>query len=109
MKLTPYLTISSLALMIFLSPAHADKNLAMKSGCLGCHKADAKLVGPSFQEIAGRYTAQPDIVDRLADKVKNGSPAGESLLWGNVPMPPNPSAPEDIRTVIRWMLAEGAK
>jgi len=98
-----------LVLLLDLSPLHADQGLAMRSGCLGCHKADAELVGPSFQDISARYRDDPSSVDRLADKVKSGSPAGDPLLWGQVPMPASPAALDDIKTVIRWMFVEGAK
>jgi cytochrome c len=103
MKRTAFLIAAALAAVI--GPAHADRNIAMQSGCLGCHKLDGKLVGPSFQDIAGKYS-QAD-VDRLAAKVSAGSPPGEPLLWGTVPMPANPSPPDNIKTVIRWMLAQG--
>jgi cytochrome c len=103
------LPLVSTALLLSLAPVEADQALAMKSGCLGCHKADARLVGPSFQEIAGKYQGDPSMVDSLAAKVKSGSPPGDPLVWGQIPMPANPSAPEDIKTVIRWMMAEGAK
>jgi cytochrome c len=101
------ITVAALLIMGDVSTSQADKNLAMQSGCLGCHKVDGKLVGPSFQDIAGKY-ADSD-VDRLAAKVSAGSPAGEPLVWGGVPMPANPSPPDNIKTVIRWMLAEGEK
>jgi cytochrome c len=103
------LSIFSAIFALGMPLAHADQSLAMQSGCLGCHKADAKLVGPSFQDIAAKYKDDPSSVDRLATKVKNGSPAGEPLLWGQVPMPASPAAPENIKTVIQWMFAEGSK
>ncbi len=79
----------------------ADQATAMKSGCLACHKADAKLVGPSFKDIAGKYAGQAGIVDKLAATVKAGSPGGN---WGSVPMPASPAPDEDVKKVIAWML-----
>lgn len=108
MKTAHYALFAALALGA-LPLAHADKTLAMKSGCLGCHKADAKLVGPSFQDISAKYRDDPSQVERLAAKVKSGSPAGETLVWGQVPMPASPAAEADIKTVILWMFEEGAK
>ena len=53
--------------------SYADQTLAMQSGCLGCHKVDAKLVGPAFKDIAAKYAGDPAEIDRLTSKVKAGS------------------------------------
>lgn len=82
----------------------ASQMLAMQSGCLGCHKADAKLVGPAFKEIAGKYAGDPAEIDRLASKVKAGSTPGEPLVWGSVAMPPNQAKLENIRQVVEWIM-----
>lgn len=81
--------------------AFADQATAQNSGCLGCHKADAKLVGPSFKDISGKYAGQAGIVDKLAATVKAGSPGGN---WGSVPMPASPAPIDDVKKVITWML-----
>jgi len=97
--------ISTLFLPVLISgPVHANQMLAMQSGCLGCHKPDAKLVGPAFKDIAAKYAADPTAVERLTNKVKNGSPAGEPLIWGAVAMPANQAPPEKIRQVIEWIM-----
>ena len=101
MKKTSAICFATLSLLLTNSTAFADQNTAMKSGCLGCHKADAKLVGPSFKDIAGKYAGQGEIVGQLATTVKSGSPGGK---WGQVPMPASPAPIEDIKTVIAWML-----
>ncbi len=46
------------------------KKLALKYKCLGCHRVDKKLVGPSFAEVARRYKD-----DELSIKksIQNGS------------------------------------
>ena len=48
------------------TPEEEGKALIAGSDCLTCHKEDAKLVGPSYQEVAAKYT-EADI-DMLADK-----------------------------------------
>ncbi|MCU7917293.1 MAG: cytochrome C' [Candidatus Thiodiazotropha sp. (ex Epidulcina cf. delphinae)] len=93
-----------LATALFSHAAMADQALAMRSGCLGCHKADAKLVGPAFQDVATKYADETGAVDRLADKVKAGSTQGEPLIWGAVAMPPSPAKLEDIKGVINWIM-----
>jgi cytochrome c551/c552 len=60
-------------------PAHHQKaSLMAGSDCNTCHRPDMKLVGPSFKEIANKYTAAD--VDKLADKVIKGG----SGSWGEV-------------------------
>ncbi|MEO8145549.1 MAG: c-type cytochrome [Betaproteobacteria bacterium] len=84
-------------------PANADKikPLAEKSGCLGCHSAKQRLVGPSFAEIASRYRTDAGAEPRLAANVK----AGSQGVWGNVPMPPHPRIEEsEARALVRWIL-----
>jgi cytochrome c len=91
--------------MIFAAPVtEASQALAMQSGCLGCHKTDAKLVGPAFQDIAQKYAGDAGAVDRLVNKVKSGSAAGEPLVWGAVMMPPSPASEANIRGVIEWIM-----
>ncbi len=80
----------------------ADEALATKSGCMACHKVDAKVVGPAFKDVAAKYDASH--VDRLAKKVKAGSPAGEPLVWGAVAMPPNQASEADIKKVVEWVM-----
>ncbi len=85
------------------APATADlvRPLAEKSGCLACHGARQRLVGPSLAEIAARYRTDAGAEQMLAAKIK----AGGQGVWGNVPMPPNPQLQEnEARTLVRWIL-----
>ena len=100
MRYTVRLAVSMILLSVFSGYVLADQATAAKSGCLACHKADAKLVGPSFKDIAAKYAGQDGAVDTLAAKVK----AGGQGNWGTVPMPASPAPIEDIKTVVAWML-----
>lgn len=74
-----------------------------KSDCMACHQPAAKVVGPSFQDIAGRY-GEADI-PKLVQKVKQGG-AG---AWGDVPMSPHPALDDkDVGTMIAWILSAHA-
>lgn len=86
------------------APALANKALATKSGCLGCHSVDTKRVGPTFQDVAKKYKASDEAM--LIGKVRKGS----SGVWGGpIPMPANATVKdEDLKTLIQWILA-GAK
>ena len=82
-------------------PALASQDLANKKNCLACHATDKKLVGPSFKDVAGKYAAQKDAVDVLAQKVLKGG-AG---VWGPVPMPANAQVSEaEAKDLVRWIL-----
>jgi len=83
-----------------VSPANAMA-IARSNACMGCHAIDRKLVGPSFQQIAEKYKADPQASAKLEKKVKNGG-AG---VWGAIPMPSHPRMSDaDIRTVVAWVL-----
>lgn len=84
-------------------PAASDhaRGLAEKSGCLACHGARQRLIGPSLAEMATRYRTDAGAEPRLAAKVKTGGQG----VWGNVPMPPHPQIPEsEARALVRWIL-----
>ena len=84
-------------------PAATDlvRPLAEKAGCLACHGARQRLVGPSLAEIAARYRTDAGAEPLLAAKVK----AGGQGVWGNVPMPPHPQLQEsEARMLVRWIL-----
>lgn len=53
------------------------------NACLGCHAIDTKIVGPSFHDIATKYTGQANAKSKLSTSIKNGG-VGK---WGQVPMP----------------------
>ena len=83
------------------SPVDA-MNIARKNACMGCHAADRKLVGPSFQQIAGKYKGNLQAQALLETKVREGG----SGVWGVLPMPSHRSMNgADIKTVVGWILA----
>ncbi|WP_374193480.1 c-type cytochrome [Trinickia mobilis] len=76
--------------------------IAKSNACMGCHAVDRKLVGPSFQQIAGKYQGDAQAPAKLALKVRDGG----SGVWGAIPMPSHPQMSDaDIRTVVAWVLA----
>ena len=84
-------------------PAQASEALAKKYACTACHVVKGpKTVGPSYADVAKKYAGQKDAVAKLMDKVKKGG----SGVWGQVPMPPNPSVPDaDLKAIITWVLS----
>ena len=79
-----------------------EDGLMKKSDCYSCHTTDSKLVGPSFKEIAQKYSASPDNIKILADKVINGG----SGVWGQVPMQSHSQMTDtEAKEMINYILA----
>ena len=94
-----------LALIVFTGPASANKALAEKHGCLGCHAAATKLVGPAYREIAAKYAGDANAAAALVQSIRNGGTG----KWGETPMPPQKQVNEaDAKKLSRWIL-DGAK
>lgn len=95
---------SVLAVSVLVAPVAKAQNgeeLAKKYNCLACHQVDKKLVGPSYQEVAAKYKGQADAVAKLSAKIK----AGGVGVWGQIPMPPNPTVPDaDMTIIVDWIL-----
>ncbi len=82
--------------------AMANEELAKKSGCMACHSADKKIVGPAYKDVAKKYAGQKDAEAKLAEKVTKGGKGA----WGEVPMPPNAAVkPDDVKTLVKWVLS----
>lgn len=74
-------------LVVAVDSAAAGKNegLALIEGadCLTCHKIETRVVGPSYQEVAEKYTEAD--MDMLATKIIDGGKGN----WGEIPMTPH--------------------
>jgi sulfite dehydrogenase len=72
-------------------------------GCNTCHALDARVVGPSFKEVAAKYADDAEAGAKLAQKIRHGG-AG---VWGQVPMPPNPQVAEaELEKLVGWVLQQ---
>ena len=82
--------------------------LAKKSGCLGCHKIEGKLVGPAWSDVSKRYKGDPDAKKRLVAIVKAGGKGNWTAVTGGIPMPPNSPkvSDEDIEKLVTFVLAQ---
>jgi cytochrome c len=84
--------VSASALVV--SPAGAQEALAKSSGCLNCHAADTKKVGPSFKDISAKYKGQADAPAKLAANLKGGK--------GH---PAVKTSDADTMALVKWILA----
>lgn len=79
--------------------------LATANQCLACHQVDSGTVGPSYLDVALRYSRQADAPARLKEKLKTGG-AG---VWGDTPMPPQVALkPADADKLIAAILGLSA-
>jgi cytochrome c len=96
--------LTAAGLMMAANAFAADASaLAQKSGCLGCHAVDHKVLGPAYKDVAAKYKGDKGAEAKLIAKVK----AGGSGVWGNIPMPANSPQvkDEDIKTIVQWVLS----
>ncbi|MDR3369346.1 molybdopterin-dependent oxidoreductase [Rhodoferax sp.] len=98
-------------LLIAGQASAADElDLAIKSGCLSCHRGAEKLIGPPYQDVAAKYTGQKDATAKLAQHIMKGTgPTG--LGWmkegkASLPfMPANATVkPEEAIRLADWVL-----
>lgn len=106
MKPTAPLVLFCLSGLAGLSSAPAaaqQAELARSRNCMACHKVDARGLGPSFREVANRYSGDAGAAARLARKVREGGTG----VWGRTVMPANPQVSEaDADTLVRWVLSQ---
>ena len=82
----------------------APQALATRHACLSCHAPQGKLLGPSIQDIAGKYRGEAGAEAKLLAKLK----AGGAGVWGAIPMPAQSHVKEDeLRSILQWMLGGG--
>lgn len=97
-----YAVIAAVALVAGAASAQDAEALLKKYGCTACHAIDKKLIGPAYNEVAAKYKGQADAPEKLVAKVKSGGLG----VWGQIPMPPNPSVPDaDLKLMVGYILA----
>lgn len=96
--------IATLLMALAPLPCAADQALAQKAGCTACHSTSAKVLGPSFREVAGKYAGDSQAAAALRDSIR----AGGSGKWGAIPMPPQPALPKNTLDKLAAWIAAGA-
>lgn len=82
------------------SPEAEGLQLIEGADCLACHKVDGKLVGPSYEDVAAKYT-EADI-DHLATKIIDGGKG----VWGEVPMSAHTGmSNENAQKMVKYILS----
>lgn len=95
-----YVSLLAVAGILSAGAVQADEALAKAKNCMACHSVDKKIVGPSYKDVAKKYTAKDE--DKLVEKVLKGGKGS----WGEVPMPPNAAVkPEEAHKLVKWILS----
>ena len=69
--------------------------------CSGCHSVSERMIGPSYKEIAGKYSEKD--TELLASKIIEGG----SGVWGSVPMAAHPQvSKEDAKKMVEYILSQ---
>jgi cytochrome c len=78
------------------------EKLIAKSDCIGCHKLDKKLIGPSYLDIAKKYESNDKNVAYLSGKIIKGG----SGVWGSMPMSAHASLKKsDANSMAKYILS----
>jgi len=78
----------------------SGKELIETLDCTGCHAVNEKLIGPSYQEVADKYSEKD--IELLASKIIEGG----SGVWGSIPMQPHPQVSrEDAKKMVEHILS----
>lgn len=86
---------------VVADPIAEGQSLIEGSDCLGCHKVEEKMIGPSYKEVAKKYENTPENVEMLAEKIIKGS----SGVWGDVPMPAHGFSKENAKFMAQYILS----
>ncbi len=83
-------------------PADVEKILQTYA-CLACHKLDARVVGPAYEEVAKKKYTQQQIVDLIYTPKPSNWP-------GYPPMTPMKHVPkEEVLKIADWIVSLAAK
>lgn len=94
-------TISESTNIASQSPVVQGKDLVESSDCMSCHQPSSKLIGPSYQDIATKYSDKD--LDLLATKIIEGGKGN----WGEIPMAPHVGlSKEDAQKMVKYILSQ---
>lgn len=76
------------------------KSLIEASDCRTCHQDNAKVIGPSYVDVAKKYSESD--VQMLAEKIIKGGKGN----WGEIPMTAHPNVSQaDAEAMVKYILS----
>lgn len=80
----------------------SGRTLTQTLDCKSCHKENEKSIGPSFMQVAQKYSKDPNAISYLTQKVIRGGGG----VWGEAVMSAHPNLPEsDIQLMVQWVIS----
>lgn len=77
------------------------QQIAIKYGCINCHGASTKVVGPAFRDVAAKYKTDSAAIAKIDEQVHKGG----SGKWGPIIMPPFPQiSAAETKVLADWIL-----
>ena len=80
-------------------PVFSQEQLTTQKGCGFCHHESQKKVGPSYKEIAKKYTEEDTAI--IIKSIREGSKG----KWGSMPMPPQRVSEREAEQLADWVLS----
>lgn len=78
------------------------EKIMAKLDCAACHKIDKKVIGPSYLDIAKKYSSNDKNINYLSDKIIKGG----SGVWGAIPMAPHTALKkDDAKKIAKYILS----
>lgn len=85
---------------------HPGTKLISETTCLACHNTTQKSIGPTYRDVAKKYSKDPEAIEKLAEKILKGGVG----VWGQQPMPPHPQHNiEETQQMVEAILKVPAK
>lgn len=70
------------------------------SDCRTCHQNEQRIIGPSYKEVAEKYTEED--IDLMVSHIIDGSVG----IWGEIPMTPHLDLSEDdAKLMVKYILS----
>lgn len=121
-----------LSLAALVAPALTNagpEELAKAKNCFSCHKVEGQRIGPSYIDVAKKYSQDKNAHARIIKQIQEGDghqsdettlppqplvgtlsgfPTGH--LWRNITMPPQPQVnAEEAKQLANWILSLNKK
>ena len=71
-KILSAVTLAGMVAAADLSYAQSGEDVVKTKGCLACHAPDEKKVGPSYKDLAAKYSGDKAAEGKLVAKLKEG-------------------------------------
>jgi cytochrome c len=89
------IAVAAASALMVAGTANATEDLAKANGCMNCHSADTKKVGPSYKEIAKKYKGQADAEKAVTAKLAEGKGHPAVKAKG-----------DDLTKLVKWVLSQ---